>query len=471
MACRYPFSPAKVAVTRFFYPSPLSRSTTSLFRPLSCRIRMDSTSRTLASSSSAASEDPKSERAQRLASPNSNNSTSEPGLSLHDASADRIPEAESTSSDQLRMPGTSSSSFPSQPSTNSVSSKNAPFKLSTYSFPSNISVPPEIREHLTEWTKNVLEHSRYVVQEAQKKFVGLGLKVNEMTGYHEVERLKYMVFEKEDELQRLREHARTAKAAYDEAVAARSEAQRETNILLERKHSWTDADVSKFTSLVRSDHTSSHAVASTSIALKDAEVAVDKSFSQLMQVILQRYHEEQVWSDKIRSVSTWANVAGLAINFIIFVGAVLLVEPWKRKRLVEKLEERVTSMMERVDHRLEGVEGHLERVATGLASVSAIKEQHSDAAVQGVEDTPSNSTVNPLGFVSSQTIPLMAAVDPTINGSELLSDPFFTQTIEGFPDYLDPLVKPSQKRDLVVAGMAGAVAVWILMGAVRLVRS
>lgn len=196
MACRYPFSPAKVAVTRFFYPSPLSRSTTSLSRPLSCRIRMDSTSRTLASSSSAASEDLKSERAQRLASPNSNNSASKPGLSLHDASADRIPEAESTSSDQLRMPGTSSSSFPSQPSTNSVSSKNAPFKLSTYSFPSNISVPPEIREHLTEWTKNVLEHSRYVVQEAQKKFVGLGLKVNEMTGYHEVERLKYMVFEK-----------------------------------------------------------------------------------------------------------------------------------------------------------------------------------------------------------------------------------------------------------------------------------
>lgn len=431
----------------------------------------------LTSSSSVASEDPKSEMAKFLASPNPKSSASEPGPSPHDVlsaptSAGHISEAEETLSDQLRNPGSSSSSSPSQSSTNNLSSKNAPFKLSsTYSLPSNISVPPEVREHLIEWSKNVLEHSRYVIQEAQKKFVGLGLKVNEMTGYQEVERLKYMVFEKEDELQRLREHARTAKAAYDEAVAARSEAQRETNILLERKHSWTDADVSKFTSLVRSDHTSSHAVASTSIALKDAEIAVDKSFSQLMQVILQRYHEEQVWSDKIRSVSTWANVAGLAINFIIFVGAVLLVEPWKRKRLVEKLEERVASMMERVDHRLEGVEGHLERVAAGSASASAIKEQHSDAAIQGVEDMPSNSTANPLEFVSPQTIPLMAAVDPTINGSESQSDPFFTQTIRGFPNYLDPLVKPSQKRDLAVAGMAGAVAAWILIGAVRLVRA
>lgn len=275
----------------------------------------------------------------------------------------------------------------------------------------------------------------------------------------------------EDELQRLRECARAAKAAYDEAVAARSEAQRETNILLERKHSWTDADVSKFTSLVRADHTSSHAVASTSIALKDAEVAVDKSFSQLMQVILQRYHEEQVWSDKIRSVSTWANVAGLAINFIVFVGAVLLVEPWKRKRLVEKLEERVASMMERVDHRLEGVEGHLERVAAAPASASAIKEQRPHAVVLEAEDMPSKLTAHPSGFISSQTIPLIAGVDPAMNVPDSQSDPFFTQTIGGLPDCLDPLVKPSQKRDLAVAGMAGAVAAWILMGAMGLVRS
>ncbi|KGB76378.2 mitochondrial inner membrane protein [Cryptococcus deuterogattii R265] len=433
----------------------------------------------LASSSSAASEDPMSKEGQLLKSPNAKDLASEPGPNPHDAlsapsSFDFISEGEGISSSQVGKLGSSSpsSSSPSQSSTNSVSSRDAPLKFSsTYSFPPNISVPPEVREHLTEWSKNVLNHSRHVIQEAQKKFVGLGLKVNEMTGYHEVERLKHMVFEKEDELQTLRESARAAKAAYDEAVAARSEAQRETNILLERKHSWTDADVSKFTSLVRADHTSSHAVASTSIALKDAEVAVDKSFSQLMQVILQRYHEEQVWSDKIRSVSTWANVAGLAINFIVFVGAVLLVEPWKRKRLVEKLEERVASMMERVDHRLEGVEGHLERVAAGPASANAIREQNSHAVVLEAEDMASKSTAHPSEFISSQTIPLIAGVDPAINVPESQSDPFFTQTVRGLPDYLDPLVKPSQKRDLAVAGMAGAVAAWMLMGAMRLVRS
>ena len=202
MACRYPFSPAKVAITRFFYPSPLSRSTTPLFCPPSCRIRVGNTSRMLTSSSSVASEDPKSEMAKFLASPNPKSSASEPGPSPHDVlsaptSAGHISEAEETLSDQLRNPGSSSSSSPSQSSTNNLSSKNAPFKLSsTYSLPSNISVPPEVREHLIEWSKNVLEHSRYVIQEAQKKFVGLGLKVNEMTGYHEVERLKYMVFEK-----------------------------------------------------------------------------------------------------------------------------------------------------------------------------------------------------------------------------------------------------------------------------------
>lgn len=208
MACRYPFSSANAAVARFFYPSTLSistRSTTPLFCPPVCRIRVRNTSRMLASSSSAASEDPKSKEGRLLESLNAKDLPSEPGPNPHDVSSapssfDFISEGEEISSGQVRKLGSSSSSSStssSKSSTNSVSSKNAPLKFSsTYSFPSNISVPPEVREHLTEWSKNVLNHSRHVIQEAQKKFVGLGLKVNEMTGYHEVERLKHMVFEK-----------------------------------------------------------------------------------------------------------------------------------------------------------------------------------------------------------------------------------------------------------------------------------
>lgn len=147
--------------------------------------------------------------------------------------------------------------------------------------------------------------------------------------------------------------AREAKTAYEQAVAHRSNAQREVNSLLERKHSWTDADVSAFTTLVRTDHASTSAVTATSALLQEKERAVDKAFTDLTSAILQRYHEEQVWSDKIRSVSTWANIVGLVFNFLIFVVAIAIVEPWKRRRLVERVEERITGLVERLEAKVE----------------------------------------------------------------------------------------------------------------------
>lgn len=77
-----------------------------------------------------------------------------------------------------------------------------------------------------------------------------------------------------------------------------------------------------------------------------------------MQSILERYHEEQVWSDKvgllgarsisssnllpsqIRSLSTYGSLAITSLNVLLFIITILLVEPWKRKRLVEGVEAR-----------------------------------------------------------------------------------------------------------------------------------
>lgn len=94
------------------------------------------------------------------------------------------------------------------------------------------------------------------------------------------------------------------------------------------------------------------------------EKGVEKGFSDLMQAILERYHEEQVWSDKvpsfnlfllslltsvpflffpkqIRSLSTYGTLAITSLNVFLFIITLLLVEPWKRKRLVEGVESRL----------------------------------------------------------------------------------------------------------------------------------
>jgi sensitive to high expression protein 9, mitochondrial len=140
---------------------------------------------------------------------------------------------------------------------------------------------------------------------------------------------------------------------YEEAVIRRSNSQREVNELLQRKHTWTDADVGRFTMLVREDHLYEQGEARAKDAAKAADEEVERELKELLRSILARYHEEQVWSDKIRSASTYGSMAALALNLLVFVMATLVVEPWKRRRLAHTFERKVEELSEETKGMLE----------------------------------------------------------------------------------------------------------------------
>jgi sensitive to high expression protein 9, mitochondrial len=182
-------------------------------------------------------------------------------------------------------------------------------------------------------------------------------------------------------------------------VQKRSDSQREVNSLLERKSTWTDTDVSRFTALVRQDHALEQEEARAKAAVAQTEDEVEREFSALMRTILARYHEEQVWSDKIRSVSTYGQLAVLGVNVFVFVLAIVLVEPWKRRRLMQAFERKVQEMeaanMESVAEGMGALKSRLEaqdRILARLAErsstpptaalVSSSQEERKGAAVE-----------------------------------------------------------------------------------------
>ncbi|KAH9980242.1 Mdm33 family-domain-containing protein, partial [Lactifluus volemus] len=175
-------------------------------------------------------------------------------------------------------------------------------------------------------------------------FTRLGGEMNKVTGYDEIEELKRQVVSQEVRISASRKAARNAKAAYEEAVQNRSDSQREVNSLLERKSMWTDADVSRFTALLRQERALEQEESLAKITVAQTEDEVEREFSALMRTILARYHEEQVWSDKIRSVSTYGQLAVLGVNVFVFVLAIVLVEPWKRRRLTQAFERKVQEL-------------------------------------------------------------------------------------------------------------------------------
>lgn len=78
-----------------------------------------------------------------------------------------------------------------------------------------------------------------------------------------------------------------------------------------------------------------------------AEKEAEEAGARLSESILARYHEEQIWSDKIRRMSTWGTWGLMGVNVLLFLVFQIGVEPWRRRRLVKGFEEKVQEALER----------------------------------------------------------------------------------------------------------------------------
>ncbi|KAI5842960.1 Mdm33 family-domain-containing protein [Morchella snyderi] len=173
-----------------------------------------------------------------------------------------------------------------------------------------------------------------------------GQKLNVLTGYSEIEALKKSIEALEEAVKSSRQAVRNAKEEYQSAIARRSASQREVNELLQRKHAWSPSDLERFTELYRSDHANEQAEVAAQEQLAVAESVVDDMQAKLSRSILSRYHEEQIWSDKIRRASTWVTWGLMGFNVLLFVVVQLWLEPWKRKRLVGSFEDKVRDVIQ-----------------------------------------------------------------------------------------------------------------------------
>lgn len=52
---------------------------------------------------------------------------------------------------------------------------------------------------------------------------------------------------------------------------------------------------------------------------------------------------DRIFGLQIRSMSTYGSLAITSLNVLLFIISLLLIEPWRRRRLVENVEERSVS--------------------------------------------------------------------------------------------------------------------------------
>ena len=162
-----------------------------------------------------------------------------------------------------------------------------------------------------------------------------------------IHRYRPLTWALEEHVQSTRTALQAAREAYSTAINQRSGSQRKVNELLQRKHNWNPQDLEQFTALYRSDHANEQAESLAQENLVKMERKSEEAAAKLSASILARYHEEQIWSDKIRRMSTWGTWGLMGVNVLLFLVFQIGVEPWRRKRLVKGFEDKVMEALER----------------------------------------------------------------------------------------------------------------------------
>lgn len=228
--------------------------------------------------------------------------------------------------------------------------------------------------------------------------------VNEITGYNRVIKLKDVIVQNEEKLQELKVSIHKAKIEHEKFVEIRSSSQKEVNELLERKNSWTPVDLERFTKIYMTTHDLDKAVEKSSQDLKRLEDLQESTHDALIRSIMNRYHEEQVWSDKIRQFSTWGTILIMCINLLLVLLVQFVFEPFKRWRLVNSFEGKVKELFqnnEKLDSDIQALKNELQHL--NLKEVAPIQEAVRAGDVTG--STEHGVKRQPETIVEDTTVP------------------------------------------------------------------
>ncbi|CAL9735818.1 sensitive to high expression protein 9, mitochondrial [Monosporozyma servazzii] len=203
-------------------------------------------------------------------------------------------------------------------------------------------LPSEIELKRKQWSRKL----GFYMDSLQETLFTATRALNDVTGYSSIQQLRNSIASMEKELDSVKERVKQHKDLYTDAINQRIQSQREVNDLLQRKNSWSSNDLERFTQLYKDDTMNSKRVEECKLKLNEIETREDQLNNDLYRAILTRYHEEQIWSDKIRRTSTWGTFILLGINICLFLILQLLLEPWKRRRLTRSFEDKVKSALE-----------------------------------------------------------------------------------------------------------------------------
>lgn len=172
----------------------------------------------------------------------------------------------------------------------------------------------ERRKDVISQIRDVLHRKRTDLEpRIKQQLESLGKRWNAYSGYEEVLEAKAQVLEAEVELKQLRDEQSILRKEYMKAVSRRAGSQQTVNKLLQRREDWSDADLHSYMELIKSEHVEARGEREATERYESIGHRVNAAWDDVVRKTLERYHEEQIWSDRVRAGSTYGSmlIAGL----------------------------------------------------------------------------------------------------------------------------------------------------------------
>lgn len=364
-------------------------------------------------------------------------STSQPPPSDKQNESPKQAEAQSESPQSSSSPSPSSQDSPSSPAAHAQPSRPG----------------PELPSQTDSRRSAASQNFSHFMDNLQSRVLVASQTLSDLTGYSAIEAIKASNAALETDLARAQADLKRARQHYKAVNARRASTQREVTTLLARKDTWGPPDLERFTTMYRQDHELEAAVSEAATALTEAEADEARLSQALNSGILRRYHEEQIWSDRIRRQSTWGTWGLMGVNILLFLVLQFVAEPWKRNRLMKGIAAEEKAALDAVRRELEEVRGAMTRreddAAAASAAASAAATAAAAAAVEdaGVEAAP----VASLPDASGPELP----GPPALSWREFLSDPGLWRP--ALEDLYSERTIDLRMRDVSLIALEGAV--------------
>lgn len=360
------------------------------------------------------------------------------------------PSDQNASSKEAKEP-----SEPASASSSPTSSPSSPESPSSATHTSPSRPGPELPSQTDSRRSAASQNFSHFMDNLQSRVLVASQTLSDLTGYSAIEAIKAANASLESDLARAQADLKRARQHYKAVNARRASTQREVTTLLARKDTWGPPDLERFTTMYRQDHELEAAVSEASSALTEAEADEARLSQALNSGILRRYHEEQIWSDRIRRQSTWGTWGLMGVNILLFLVLQFVAEPWKRNRLMKGIAAEEKAALDAVRRELEEVRGAMTRreddaAAAAAASTAAAAAAAANAAV--VEDVGVEAA--PVASLPDAKAPEVPG-PPALSWRKFLSDPGLWRP--ALEDLYSERTIDLRMRDVSLIALEGAV--------------